>query len=37
VLRPEVKATLNRLGAVPVDIRTIFATADEVAPAISRQ
>jgi len=36
VLRPEVKSTLNRLGAVPVDIRTIFATADQIAPAISR-
>jgi hypothetical protein len=36
VLRPEVKTTLNRLGAVPVDIRTIFATADQIATAISR-
>jgi len=31
-----VKATLNRIGAVPVDIRTIFTTADQIAPAMSR-
>jgi hypothetical protein len=36
VMRPQVKATLNRVGGVPVDIRTIFATADQVAPAMSR-
>ena len=36
VIRPGVQATLNRVGGVPVDIRTIFATADEIAPAMSR-
>jgi hypothetical protein len=36
VMRPQVKATLNRVSGVPVDIRTIFATADQVAPAMSR-
>ncbi len=32
VIRPEVRATLNRVGSVPVDIRTIFVTADQVDP-----
>jgi Peptidase family M49 len=30
VLRPEMKATLNRVGGVPVDIRPIFETADQI-------
>jgi Peptidase family M49 len=30
VLRPEVKAVLERLGGVPVDIRPRFVTADEL-------
>jgi hypothetical protein len=32
VLRPEMKATLGSVGAVPVDIRPVFVTADEIAP-----
>jgi hypothetical protein len=32
VLRPETGATLGRVGAVPVDIRPVFETADRVAP-----
>jgi len=36
VLRPEMKATLAAVdkpaGAVPVDIRPIFVTAEEIAP-----
>jgi hypothetical protein len=34
VMRPEAQGTLNRIGNVPVDIRTIFATADGVAPGM---
>ena len=30
VLRPEVKAVLDRLGDVPVDIRPRFVTADDL-------
>ena len=30
VLRPEMKATLNRVSGVPVDIRPIFETADQI-------
>jgi hypothetical protein len=30
VMRPEVKAVLDRLGEVPVDIRPRFVTADEL-------
>ncbi len=33
VLRPEMSATLGAIGAVPVDIRPVFVTADEIAPA----
>jgi hypothetical protein len=36
VLRPDMSATLGRLGAVPVDIRAGFVTADEVAPLNGR-
>jgi hypothetical protein len=32
VLRPEVKATLDRVASVPVDIRPVFITADALAP-----
>ena len=38
VLRPEMRATLaavDKAGAVPVDIRPIFVTAEEIAPAPS--
>jgi hypothetical protein len=33
VLRPDMSATLGRVGKVPVDIRPVFATADEIDPA----
>lgn len=33
IIRPDVKATLARLNKVPVDIRPIFETADEIAPS----
>ncbi len=33
VLRPEMSATLGRLGAVPVDIRPVFETAERIAPS----
>jgi hypothetical protein len=33
VLRPDMSATLGRLGAIPVDIRPVFETADKIAPA----
>jgi hypothetical protein len=33
VLRPNISATLGRVGNVPVDIRPIFATADELDPS----
>jgi hypothetical protein len=32
VLRPEMSSTLSRLNAVPVDIRPVFVTAEELAP-----
>ena len=32
VLRPEMKATIAGVSAVPVDIRPVFVTADEIAP-----
>ena len=32
VLRPEVRATLERADKVPVDIRPVFVTADSIAP-----
>jgi hypothetical protein len=32
VLRPEMKATIGSVSAVPVDIRPVFVTADEIAP-----
>ena len=32
VLRPEMKATIASVSAVPVDIRPVFVTADELAP-----
>jgi len=32
VMRPEVTETLKRVANVPVDIRPVFTTADEVAP-----
>jgi hypothetical protein len=32
VLRPETIATLGRVSAVPVDIRPVFETADQIAP-----
>jgi hypothetical protein len=32
VLRPDVSATLARVGNVPVDIRPVFVTAEEIAP-----
>ena len=32
VLRPEMKATIDSVSAVPVDIRPVFVTADEIAP-----
>jgi Peptidase family M49 len=32
VLRPEMKATIASVSAVPVDIRPVFVTADEIAP-----
>jgi hypothetical protein len=32
VLRPEISATLAKIGNVPVDIRPNFVTADEIAP-----
>jgi len=32
VLRPEMSATLGRVSAVPVDIRPVFETADQIAP-----
>jgi hypothetical protein len=33
VMRPEMAATLGRVGGVPVDIRPIFETADKIAPS----
>jgi Peptidase family M49 len=33
VMRPDIAATLERVGNVPVDIRSIFVTANEVSPA----
>jgi hypothetical protein len=33
VLRPEMSATLGRIGNVPVDINAVFVTADALAPA----
>ncbi|MDP9170540.1 MAG: hypothetical protein M3N54_07990 [Acidobacteriota bacterium] len=36
VMRPDIDATLKRVGSVPVDIRSIFVTANEVSPAPSR-
>ncbi len=32
VLRPEMKATISSVSAVPVDIRPVFVTADAIAP-----
>ena len=32
VLRPEMSATLGRVSGVPVDIRPVFETADQIAP-----
>jgi hypothetical protein len=32
VLRPEMSATLARVSGVPVDIRPVFETADQIAP-----
>ena len=32
VIRPEVDATLKRVVHVPVDIRPVFVTANEMAP-----
>ena len=32
VMRPEMTATLARVGSVPVDIRPVFETADQVSP-----
>jgi hypothetical protein len=32
VLRPEMKATLDRVATVPVDIRPVFETAEQLAP-----
>ncbi len=32
ILRPNISATLGRVGNVPVDIRPVFATADELDP-----
>jgi hypothetical protein len=34
VLRPEMSATLGRVGSVPVDIRPVFAIADTMAPPV---
>ena len=34
VLRPEMKGTISSISAVPVDIRPVFVTADEIAPQI---
>ena len=36
VLRPEVKAVLDRLGDVPVDIRPRFVTADDLEKEVSQ-
>ena len=33
VLRPDMSATLGRLGAIPVDIRPMFETADKISTA----
>jgi hypothetical protein len=33
VMRPDVSATIAKLGNVPVDINITYATADELAPA----
>ena len=32
VLRPEMRATIASVSSVPVDIRPVFVTADELAP-----
>ncbi len=36
VLRPEMNATLKSIGSVPVDIRPMFVTAENIAPSNSR-
>lgn len=36
VLRPDVSATLARVSAVPVDIKPIFVTADQISPEALR-
>jgi hypothetical protein len=36
VLRPEMSATLGRIGTVPVDIRPVFVTAESLAPPGTR-
>jgi hypothetical protein len=36
VIRPDVAATIARVTSVPVDIKVNFATADELAPGVSR-
>jgi hypothetical protein len=33
VMRPDIAATLKKVGDVPVDIAPRFVTADEIAPA----
>jgi hypothetical protein len=33
VMRPDMRTTLDQVGSVPVDIRPVFATADQLAPA----
>ena len=32
VMRPEMNATLKSIGTVPIDIRPIFVTAENMAP-----
>ena len=32
VMRPDMQSTLGRVGPVPVDIRPVFETADQIAP-----
>jgi hypothetical protein len=36
VIRPEVSATIAKLGGVPVDINPVFVTADQIAPVPHR-
>ncbi len=36
VMRPPIEATLKRVSAVPVDIRSVFVTADAISPVAAR-